>query len=744
MNQKFLKYFFIIGLVLLSVLSCSKKQRVSSTDIIIENSEMRFVISQNGMAKSLLHKSAGEECLMPDVNLPLFGITQDYPYDNENKLAFPAKRRTFGSNKIEWKGDKLIVNFERTDYEAIIDVKITDSYVSFSLNKLQYKMSDIGDKRKTKIDEFILLQIPVKNRTHFGEWLNILWDEKTAVNLLAVDPACMIDAYNRPGYKVFKAVGFNDIKLERITTALITTSKRKLLDVIDTVEHDYNLPLGVESRRSKEYHDSYYEASGVTPANIDKHIEYAKKGGFKQFVVYYWDFDISMGHFGWNKNYPNDIEDLKVIVDKIRNAGMLPGFHIHYNKAQITDPYVTPVPDSRLNLKRYFSLREDVDKNDKSIIVQEDPTGCTLDDDRRLLRLGNEIIAYESYTTTPPYKFLNCKRGYLNTTSVARQKGDILGLLDVDTWPEFIRFNQRTDIQDEVAKRLADIIDAVGFKFLYYDGAEDVPPPYWYNVSKAQLDVYNEIKTKQLFAEGAQKSHFSWHLLTRGNAFDDFPPEVFKEGIKRYPLAEAELISNDFSSIDFGWIHPIPPDSQTIGLQPDMLEYAESKAIAWNSVISLVAKLKQLEESPRIDDNLEVIRRWEKAKEDDFFSDDIRKKMRDPNKEFSLLINEKGDFELVEYEQIEMPEKKRNVRAFVFKRSNIVWVVYWHISEEGMLKLETGKADVHLFDEIGKEVETSGNKSHITVPIGKIKYLKFNAGSTKPDVVQIIKNSKLK
>ncbi len=743
MNQKFLKYLSFCALILLMILqSCKTTQYGNNNDIVIENNEFRFVIGTDGTTKGLVHKSTGEECLMEGVGLPLFGITQDYPYDNENKLAFPAKQRTFGANKIRWRDNKLIVNFERTDYEAVIGVNIQKSYIAFTLEKLSYKISNVGDKRKTRIDEFILLQLPVKERSHFGEWLNVVWDKNIAVNLLAADPACRINAFDRPGYKVFQAAGEDVVKLEGISAALIVTGRDKLLDAVDTLEHDFDLPSGVESRRSLEYKYSYYEISGATPENIDEHIAYAKKAGFKQMVIYYMDFAKSMGHFEWKPEYPNGLEDLKKMVKKIEAADMLPGFHIHYNKAQISDPYVTPVPDPRLNIRKYFTIRNDIDKNSETIFVEENPAGCTLEDGRRILKLGTELISYESYTTTVPYKFVNCKRGYLNTFPVIRKKGDIFGLLDVDTWPEFVRFNQRTDIQKEVADRLGKIIDEAGFKFLYYDGAEDVPPPYWYNVSKAQLDVYNSIKTKQLFAEGAQKSHFSWHILTRGNAFDDFPPEVFKEGIKKYPLAEAELISNDFSSIDFGWIHPVAPDSQTIGLQPDMIEYAESKSSAWNSVISLIGILPGLKNNPRTNDNLEVIRRWEEIRKTGFLTDDMKKELRNPNLEHTLLINEKGKYELVQYEQIIMPESKKSIRAFLFTRNNKGWVVYWHTSGKGILKLNTKVSDIHLYENLDVELTVKERDRCAEIPVDKRRYIQFDLSNK--EVTDIFVNSVLK
>jgi hypothetical protein len=270
----------------------------------------------------------------------------------------------------------------------------------------------------------------------------------------------------------------------------------------------------------------------ISTQNVDEHIAFAKQAGFRQMLIYYPSFATTMGHFLWSPEYPNGMEDLKEVTRKIKEAGILPGFHIHYNKASINDPYVTPVPDPRLNLRRVFTLREDLSRNATTVVVEENPEGCTLEDGRRILKIGNELISYETYTITPPYQFLNCTRGTLQTTPGEQVKGTLFGLLDIDTWPNFARFNQNTDIQEEVSERIANIVKECGFQFIYYDGAEDVNPPYWYHVTKVQLDVYNALETKSIFAEGAQKSHFGWHILTRGNAFDVFSPETIKEATR--------------------------------------------------------------------------------------------------------------------------------------------------------------------------------------------------------------------
>jgi hypothetical protein len=733
------KSYILLTLISMTFFACTSKD---NTDIIIENAEMRLTINSNGTAKSLVHKGSGQECLDVSKKLPVFSITQDRPYDNEVMLAYPAKEMKFAADSIYRVGNELIVSFELTDYEATIELDITDNYIGFTLKKLEYHMASFGVKRRTEIDEFTLMQLAVKDREHFGSWLNVVWDEEVAINLLATDPYARIDAENRDGYKLLKADAVSEVKLQGVGLALIVTDKEKLLDNIDQLEHDYNLPLGVESRRRKEYKNSYYELRDVTPQNIDEHIAYAKQGGFRQMVIYYPDFASSMGHFPWRPEYPDGMADLQEIIGKIKAEGMIPGFHIHYNKAQINDSYITPVPDSRLNLRQVFTLREDLAKTQTTICVEENPAGVTLEEGRRILKIGTELVAFKNYTSTYPYKFTGCERGVLETTSVRRKAGDLLGLLDVDTWPIFVRFNQKTNIQEEVAAKLGEIYKQTGIQFIYFDGSEDAPPPYWFNIQMSKLITYNAFKPSPIFSEGAVKAHFCWHIQSRGNAFDTFRPEVTREAIRKHPAAEAKFLANDFTSLNFGWNDYVAPDDKTIGMQPDMFEYITSRAAAWDCPIAMLGILGPLDSHPRTADNLEVIRRWEEVRANDYLTQDQKESLKDLDQEHTLLIDEEGNFELVPYMKIpDIANGDQDIRAFSFERNGKTWVAYWHCRGKANLVLPVSSDRLLLYSELDKEIPVQDTQNDVVIPVDNRRYIAFDLSIS--EVRDLFKNAKI-
>ena len=678
--------------------------QAGGADVVIENAAVRLVIGADGAARSLIHKSTGEECLAAEVRTPICAITQYRPYDNENFLIYPAKPRVFPACRVERRGDRLYVGFEDTYDIAVIRLDIEDDYIGFSLERVDYRIEAYGVKRQTEIDEFALLRLPLRPRAHFGEWLNVVWDDRVAVNLLGTHPGTRIDAFPTAEATTLYAGLDAQVGLFGPGAALVVSSREGLLPAIGQIERDYDLPRGVESRRDGSYRCSYYSLRGVTPENIDAHIEYARRGGFRTMMVYYVDFARSCGHYGWREEYPGGMEDLRYVTDRIRAAGMSPGLHFHYSKVGVNDPYINGGhPDTRMSSVCELVLAEPAGAADTVLVVEGNTQGLRREEGRRLLHLGDELISYADCTTRPPYMLTGCRRGLHNSQPAAHAAGSRARLLDVDDWPLFVRIDQNTGIQREIAGRLGRIYAEAGFRFVYFDGAEDVPMPYWYNVSRSQSVVYDALRPAPLFAEGALKSHFGWHILSRGNAFDIFPPEYIRPAMKKYTLRCAARNAEDFTAVDFGWVNYLAPGGTTIGMQPDMYEYIYCKALAWDAPVSLVGNLEELRRHPRTEDNLRVMERWERAKLADAFTPEQKERLKDPDREFFLFEDSQGRFELYPCRQL-TPDDESGVRAFLFRRGTKSCILYWHTSGEDQLRLTLPASRPTLTDDRGRRI----------------------------------------
>ena len=695
-------------------------------DIVLENRQARLIIGPDGVARSLWHKGTGQECLAPGTATPVFSVTQYRPYENELQLRYPAKSRTFPVRSVRRKGDRLLLEFELVDHEVTLKTRVTEDYFSFAVEKIESATKPgFRQKRPTPLDEVCLLQLPVRDRKYFGEWLNVQWDESVAVCVLGTDPYPRIDGFERDGYHLMQAAAVREVKLEGVGAALIVTDREHILDRIAQVERDFELPNGVESRRRKEYSFSYYWVSDVTPGNIDVHLEHAKRGGFRTFMIYYTAFAPAPGHYRFREDrYPGGLRDLKGIVRKIKDAGLIPGLHHHYNKAFGKDPYVTPRPDPRLNLRRTFTLAGGMDAGQTAIEVEENPEGCDLDSAVKVLKLDDELVEYASYTSERPYRFLGCRRGFFGTRASRHQRGRKFGLLGEVAGVIGV-YDQKTSIQQEVAQRLGRLYAEAGFEFAYFDGAEDVPPPYWFNVSRAQWLTWKQMKPSPLFSEGACKSHFSWHILTRGNAFDIFRPEVMKDATRAHPGEEAPRIAKDFTGLNYGWIDYWKPGEETIGTQPDMLEFVTSRAAAWDCPISFRGRLELFSRHPRTPDNLEALRRWEEVRVSRWLTPAHREALKNLEQEHTLLLTASGGFELAPCWQIEQAGSGDDrLRAFFFEHRGASWVVYWHTAGSGRAELPLSGDRLRLWQDPGtRSLAFRSTGGRVVLPVEGRRYL---------------------
>ena len=195
--------------------------------IIIENAGFRLTVGSNCVAESLICKATGEECLAPGVKLPLFASTQERPFNNEVKLATPCKRTTYPASSLRREGDRLIVGFDVAPYYAFLCITEKDEYVAFSLEGFEENKKGYGSLMldRPPVSEFCLLQLAVADRAHFGDWLNVSWDEKTAVNVLATAPETLIDADAWDGYHIMHAHVRKDIGMKGPAAALIACAK---------------------------------------------------------------------------------------------------------------------------------------------------------------------------------------------------------------------------------------------------------------------------------------------------------------------------------------------------------------------------------------------------------------------------------------------------------------------------------------------------------------------------------------
>jgi len=76
------------------------------------------VIGPDGVARSLVEKVSGQECLEAGTDTPVFSMTQYAPLAGQLILLHPADTKTFKASVVKRDGDRLLVSFEGVPHES--------------------------------------------------------------------------------------------------------------------------------------------------------------------------------------------------------------------------------------------------------------------------------------------------------------------------------------------------------------------------------------------------------------------------------------------------------------------------------------------------------------------------------------------------------------------------------------------------------------------------------------------------
>ncbi|MBQ7779162.1 MAG: hypothetical protein IJ404_01605 [Clostridia bacterium] len=712
--------------------------------IVIENRHFTLTVGKNALAEGLILKKNGRDLLDKSAPIPVFSLMENRPFNNEIKLMYPNKRTVFGAKSVELVDGRIKVYFDLVSFGAWVDVEIEDEYVIFRLGDFIITATDFesvpGCGYKLNMDvppvqEFRLLSLSVKRMKNFGQWLNVTWDDDAAVAVIGTSTATRIDHEKRDnGALTLTADAIRGIKLVGCSCALICTEGgESMLDAIDAFEEALDLPRGVKSRRDPSNKTSILRVPGLylhRNESFDYVINIAKKCGITKLLFSDSYFFIPPkrgyalhGNYDYNERFPNGPSDVKAFLDKLKAEGFTPGLHFLQTHIGIESRYVTPVADHRLNLTRHFTLAKPLSETDTTVYVEEPTADAPMQVDCRVLQFGGELIHYESYTEEPPYAFLGCKRGHFDTNVTEHPMGLIGGTLDVSEFgATSVYVGQNSSLQDEVSAKLAGLYNC-GFEFCYMDGSEGTPPPHDYHVSNAQYRTIKLFDNPPKFCEGAAKTHFGWHWMSGGNAFDVFQTQNFKKHLTQFPFDEAEQIRQDFTRVDFGWWYFFED------IEPDIYEFGISRAVAYDCPITLICPATwELPANKRASDNFEVIRRWEEYR--DQLTEEQRTLLRDPVNEYTLLKVGDG-LEMVPYDRMTAPE---GITAYGFEHNGKYHVTLWHKKDSAKLSLACG--NISYRDEYeGSELPTENIDGKTVITVSDKAYITL---SSKDELVNVI------
>jgi hypothetical protein len=434
--------------------------------------------------------------------------------------------------------------------------------------------------------------------------------------------------------------------------AVFACPRAKLATVMQEIEKAEGLPCpqlsGKWGRLSPDVKRSYIMFHDLSEANVDRAIGYAKLANCGMIVLLESCWATSAGHFPINeKNYPDGIESLKRTVHKINAAGLRAGLHFLACGITQNDAYVTPVPDPRLLKDAAVTLAADLDEKATTLTCSEEPNALFPREDKGYegngvdVQIDDEIIRYGGIEGA---QLTHCTRGAYGTTAAPHKAGAKVSHLRRH-YGMFLR-DVDSSINDEVADRIATIVNGCGFGMTYWDGSERLQGDHWYYNPKMQYAFWKRYQNRDtMLMQGSSYAHLSWHLHSRMASADGYR-DIKRLLDERSPGFETGYRRN-FMPLDIGW-YGLGQQRLTF----DDIEYVCCRSIGFDSSIGWSTPVSALDNYPRSRELLEMCGRYEKLRLEDAFDEATRARLREPGKDYRLKPDgDRWRFVGVEYDE---------------------------------------------------------------------------------------------
>lgn len=475
-------------------------------------------------------------------------------------------------------------------------------------------------------------------------------------------------------------------KLEGTAIALFGTPEPKVLDVIENIELKEGLPHatinGEWVKRSREANKPYF-ITDFTEDSFDDVLDYCEKLGYN--TVYHGHPFKNWGHFELLENqFPNGWDGLKACVEKAKARGIRIGVHILTNFITTNDPYVTPVPHKDLMIFSKTEITGDISADSKEIAIKEG-AGYVKKNTCQAVRIGDEIIQFQSVSKDKPYKLLNCKRGAYGTMASAHKTGSTIArLVDHGYKTLFPNF----ELQKEMITRLAEFYNYTGVAQLDFDGHEG---GWGTGEGEYGMDYFSDELLTQVNHElrngSSRSNHYYWHVNSYINWGEPWYGG-FTKSQGHYRYTNQALLKRNYTPNMLGWFLLNP----TTTLQE--FEYMLARSAGYDAGYALYSKVESFKKNDEFNAIAEAVRIWEEARLNKIFNEKQMEVLQDVNRDFSLKkLNEKS-FELQYYNKDKFELRNEMVQpgqpndvsvAFESKTGQDLYFVLGAVGESGTI-----------------------------------------------------------
>lgn len=609
-------------IALLIVTLFSDIQNVSKEGMVLENKTVKILFDNSLRVVSIIDKISGREVCAAERPFILAKVG--------GKLFFPS------SWAFSKRDGELIVEFGEIGAKLKAGIKVKDGYFTVKILDFSGEADEITfASLTTKLSKYISHMVGMVADDSFGiciRTLNLQSNIRIGGSPVTISASC------------FKKYGFTGAGVALI--AAPTSQIRNVLKEVVKTEGLLYSPLGGPFALDAEENRLSYVFAIVSEQNVDDWIALAKMSNIS--IIHFIGWEKSYGHYEpRNDLFPRGMEGLKSVVEKIHKSGLKAGLHTLTGFVSPHDPYVTPIPDKRLAKRKTFTLAKPIDEKSDVIYVEERPedmdTIWAYASKGNVLQIEDELVQYSGFSQEPPYRFLGCKRGAFRTKPSPHPAGTKVHYLYAyygAFYPE-----ENSTLVDEIAQRIADVVNECGFDLIYQDGAEGMPGG-WYGISKMRAEIVKRFK-KPVRVEASEWGYHSWTFHSCIGAWDH-PCWGLKQFVDIHCRDLEKYRQVHLMPGQLGWWVILGPTQDYDAETPDEMEYLCCKALGYNVPVSLQGvSVGGRPWNARQDEYLIMLGRYERLRLANYFSEDVKGRLREVGEEFKLVQAYDGNWEFL-------------------------------------------------------------------------------------------------
>ena len=421
---------------------------------------------------------------------------------------------------------------------------------------------------------------------------------------------------------------------------LLTTIERTVLDEIPDGELPKSKKGGPYAEFvKKEAQDTYTIFSEtVSMENVDALIADMKRFAIKQINLHHYGHYIQGDFRCYEKQFPNGIADLKKVVERFHEAGILVGLQTYAFLLGPKSKYITPVPHRDIDTMHEYILQEDISPEDMTLKLVEDTTVAvdTFGKNSLYYWIDDELVKISCINGET---FEVEQRGFYDTVPAAHKKG--ARVRQIKLLFGFPCAKAGSELFYEVARNTAEFYNELDADMFYIDAIDGTyqlegEDYVWYHAVDFIREMFAHLKKDPIF-DCCYNPQYNgtWFVRTRYGAMDtsSVAHRRFMDAHVKYNCEMAERMG---VTPELGWVSlytdpNVRMNWQTDIIYPEDLEYICAKAYATGACMTHLEGFHSHHDWPLSDAHAAVLQKYDALKSKGEPSKSTKAFLREPD-----------------------------------------------------------------------------------------------------------------